>query len=1030
MTQALPLRKWAMAAILFASCGWMSAQTTPETTTQEISITKNTGKWTATNSAGTWASQWTSNGENPVLTLNSTANNMDYYDGENIRMFTGQAKVRFSTDYTLSVSPGYEIVSYKFDFTTAAPREVASMGITITPQGGQPINATGSSKTVTATVNAPTAVFNVKHDTQTQSGFAYAKNFQVTVQKKEGAATTHYLFVTRPGQNPFRIPALAVTKSGKLLAFSDYRPSKKDIGFGEVDIQLRRSEDNGKTWSEAETIANGDGQGTALTCGFGDAAVVADRESEDVMMICVAGRVPYSQGNYPTSPNPMVLFVSHNEGKTWEPYKDLTEQVYGLFKDSRHGVIKSMFVGSGKLVQSTTIKKGSKYRIYAPVCARPNGNRVLYTDDFGTTWHVLGGKDALPIPAGDEPKCEELPDGRILLSSRTNGGRLFNIFTYTDEEKGEGTWSIAAMSGADNHGTVALNNACNGEIMILPVKRVQDNKQMFLALQSVPYGPNRSNVSIHFKPLETLNDYISPEAFARNWEGRYQVSRLNSAYSTMVFQKDEKVGFYYEESTYGGEYTNVYLPLTVQEITNSKYEYDATVERPKPDDNIISAMDIKEVSALLERKGTGYPREKSAKRIALETIVASPALFQKTELRAAIEAFMVDEDIEMPIPGNRYTLIVTGKNKDYYFNYADGKVRLVLFTADTQIPASGQFEAVKMGDKFGFKTADGKFLSYPTPEPGPTWLKDYNTNGVSDLEFMKELTFKKALKSDKTEITNEELLGAFYIYSARGHRTDNGQVEQGCWIAKMADGSYDGSSAPIYNDTYSSVIRMIKVVLPLGEAVTSEEPRPDVVYALYNDHFTSYAIKKPGENNIWVANMKGDDEHTLANSEFANPLDLESPYGGWQLLKNKAGEYFLYNIGSKQYVVTPTNIGPCTFSDEPTPIRVEKLEGGFAFNTSYGTQSYFCAAPQNPAAPIAVWLSGDRGAKWVFKPNPNLEADLETFKKITALHEMQQEKAQTRKGIFNLQGQRINIADPGLLPRGLYIVNGRKHLVK
>ena len=1030
MKQSLPLRKWAMAAVLFASCGWMSAQTAPATTPQEISITKNTGKWTATNPAGTWASQWTSNQSDPMLMLTSTANNMDFYDGENIRMFTGQAAVNFSTDYTLSVSPGYEIVSYQFDFTTYKPGEVASMGIVITPKGGEAVAATGTQKTVSVNVKAPTAVFNVKHDSQTQSGFAYAKNFKVTVQKKEGVSTAQYLFVTQSGQNPFRIPALAVTKSGKLLAFSDYRPSKQDIGFGEVDIQLRTSEDHGKVWSEAVTIADGDGQGTALTCGFGDAAVVADRESEDVMMICVAGRVPYSQGDYPSKPNPMVLFVSHNEGKTWESFTDLTEQVYGLFKDSKHGVIKSMFVGSGKLVQSTTIKHGSKYRIYAPVCARPNGNRVLFTDDFGATWNVLGGKDALPIPAGDEPKCEELPDGRILLSSRTQGGRLFNIFTYTDEKKGEGTWATAAMSGASNNGTVALDNACNGEIMILPVKRVADSKQMFLALQSVPFGPKRANVGIHFKPLETLNDYITPEAFAKNWEGKYQVSQLNSAYSTMVLQKDEKIGFYYEESTYGGEYTNVYIPLTLKEITNGKYEYDATVERPKENENTISANDIKEANALLEKKGLGYPVKESAKRKALEAIVASPAAHQKAELQTAIEAFIADEDVEMPTIGKRYTLTVVGKDKSYYFNYNEGKVRLVEWKNGDEIPASGQFEAVKVQDKIGLKTADDKYLSYPTKEPGPNWLRDYNTDGVSDFEFMNELTFKKALKGEKTEITNKELMGYFYIHSARGIRKDNSQIEPGCWVVKTTDGTYDSSKEPFYNANFSSVIRLKQVVLPLGEALTDEEPQSDVAYALYNEHFTTYAIKKPGENNIWAANMKGDSGHALANSEFSNPLDLESPYGGWQLIKSKTGEYYLYNIGAKQFAVTPSNISACTFSDDPTPIRVEKISGGFAFNTSYGTQSYFCAAPQNPSAPIAVWISSDVGSKWVFKPNPNIEADLEVFKNITALREMQQEKAQIRKGIFNLQGQRINVTDPALLPRGLYIVNGRKHLVK
>ena len=428
------------------------------------------------------------------------------------------------------------------------------------------------------TLQAKTITLYVNKNVGACSPRYAAKTFvNVKVNDIYAASAALPLYITKKGDKPFRIPAIACTKEGKLLAFSDYRPCGSDIGYGEVDIQLRTSVDNGKTWTAARTIANGTGKGIGTDCGFGDAAVVADCESNEVLMLCVAGKTVYFNANYLEGrPNQMVRFVSKDGGETWSQYENLTHQVYGLFKNCKYGAIKSMFVGSGKLHQSRFIKVGSHYRIYAPICARDNGNRVLFSDDFGKTWHVLGGVDALPATAGDEPKCEELPDGRVLLSARTRGGRLYNIFTYTNKTTGEGVWDSVAKSDEHNHGVIANNNSTNGEIMILPVKRNSDNKQMFLALQSVPMGPNRSNVGIYYKALENITDYLTPAAFAQNWTGRLQVSHMGSAYSTMTWQKDNKVAFFYEESTYGADYTNVYCPLTIEEITSQEFSYDAT----------------------------------------------------------------------------------------------------------------------------------------------------------------------------------------------------------------------------------------------------------------------------------------------------------------------------------------------------------------------------------------------------------------------------------------------------------------------
>ena len=48
---------------------------------------------------------------------------------------------------------------------------------------------------------------------------------------------------------PYRIPAILSTPQGRLIAMSDYRYCGADIGFGQIDIVGKYSDDNGKTWS-------------------------------------------------------------------------------------------------------------------------------------------------------------------------------------------------------------------------------------------------------------------------------------------------------------------------------------------------------------------------------------------------------------------------------------------------------------------------------------------------------------------------------------------------------------------------------------------------------------------------------------------------------------------------------------------------------------------------------------------------------------------------------------------------------------
>ena len=390
------------------------------------------------------------------------------------------------------------------------------------------------------------------------------------------------------GDIPYRIPAIAVTKDGTLVAIADYRHSGTDIGVtdkGRIDLHYRLSYDNGNTWTEVMPLIEGKGAEATdfMSVGYGDPCIVADRESDHVLMLSCAGNVSFQNG---TRQNHQCIarFYSEDGGKTWGAPEDIAESIYAQFDASSYGPVRSMFVASGRIMQSRMTKIGSYYRLYCAVLVRDRSakhmNYVLYSDDFGGSWKVLGNINTPAVyNTADEPKVEEMPDGTLLLSSRYNNGRYYNLFIYTDEAAGTGVWDEAVFSGAANNGVEAKENSTNGEVMLLPVTRVADGEPMHILLQSLPLGPDRKNVGIYYKEIESQEDYLSSYDVAANWDGVKQVTSLNSAYSTMAWQKDNRLAFLYEEETYGksnfayGGYTIVYECFEIKELTDGKYTY-------------------------------------------------------------------------------------------------------------------------------------------------------------------------------------------------------------------------------------------------------------------------------------------------------------------------------------------------------------------------------------------------------------------------------------------------------------------------
>lgn len=408
-----------------------------------------------------------------------------------------------------------------------------------------------------------------------------------------------YQYLWYHNNPPYRIPAIATRKDGKLLAINDYRPCGGDIGNGRVDLVKRIGSPDGSTWAQGETIIEGNVKDKWNgNDGFGDPALCIDRETGRVLLMCVTGHVLAPNGTRNNSGR-FARFYSEDGGETFHSavegrdsiYDDVTELIYGLWDTDAYKAgdktntdeytAQNLFIGSGRIFQSSKIKVGDYYRIYIAMWSKDRHNRVAYSDDFGMTWHILGTRKDMPFANfgnADEPKCEELPNGDVIMSSRKPNGRYYNIYTYTDAAKGEGSWGTGTAASftapSDWNGT-------NGEIMTFKVLDTSGELHN-IVLQSLPTGLNtttgdvRRNVGFFFKDITSSTSYKkdgkndAPTFAKQGWERGLMVSDVQgSAYSTFSLQRDGRIAFFYEETP--GGYSMVYVPLSISDITNGKY---------------------------------------------------------------------------------------------------------------------------------------------------------------------------------------------------------------------------------------------------------------------------------------------------------------------------------------------------------------------------------------------------------------------------------------------------------------------------
>ncbi|MDP1590044.1 MAG: sialidase family protein [Prosthecobacter sp.] len=251
-----------------------------------------------------------------------------------------------------------------------------------------------------------------------------------------------------PAYNIYHIPGIVVTAKGTVLAWCEARKRPAGVSdWDDIRILLRRSTDDGKTWSAPKSIANVEGPKQknpfALKMKnvdpndvtYNNPVLIADKDGAVHMLFCLEyERVFYQRSN--------------DDGVSWSKPSEITAAFEAFKKDYDWKVLAtgpnhSIQLKTGRLVVPVWLSTGTGGNAH-----RPSVTATIYSDDQGKTWKA--GEIAVPCTEEwinpNETVAIELNDGSVMLNVRSESKAHRRLVTLSKD--GATGWSTPMFDDA------------------------------------------------------------------------------------------------------------------------------------------------------------------------------------------------------------------------------------------------------------------------------------------------------------------------------------------------------------------------------------------------------------------------------------------------------------------------------------------------------------------------------------------------------------------------------------------------------
>ncbi|MBE0679180.1 MAG: exo-alpha-sialidase [Bacteroidales bacterium] len=339
------------------------------------------------------------------------------------------------------------------------------------------------------------------------------------------------------GVHTYRIPAIARTNNGTLLAIFDRRLEAHRDPQGVANIGLKRSTDGGRTWEPQQVIMDrGDWGGLPPRYnGVTDACILVNEKNNEIFVGALWMHGQWIDGKWvgiPDDPDAelgrkkasmpgmteketcqLLMVRSSDDGQTWSEPENLTrikKPEWPLY---------ALSPTNGITLQDGTLVFPSKI---------PGNVALTYSKDGGQTWAVsnLG-----PKTNGAENVIVQLDDGSVMLNARSMGRSDYRT-VYTTPDLGK-TWIEHPTNNK-----ILQEPGCHGSLY-KHVYKQNGEKKCILFFSNPNSARKRERMTIKASFDE-----------GKTWPEKYWIllDEERGAYSSITSVDDDTIGILYEGS--------------------------------------------------------------------------------------------------------------------------------------------------------------------------------------------------------------------------------------------------------------------------------------------------------------------------------------------------------------------------------------------------------------------------------------------------------------------------------------------------
>ncbi len=345
------------------------------------------------------------------------------------------------------------------------------------------------------------------------------------------------------GHKSYRIPAIINLPNGDILAFCEGRVNGAG-DFGDINIVMKSSRDNGRTWSALQTIVDNDKLQAGNPAPVVDVSDPAYPQGR-IFLFYNTGNNHEGEVRKGNGYKQVWYKTSVDRGNTWSDAINITTQVHRLNKPDINAAWN--FKEDWRTYANTPghamqFQKGKyKGRIFIAAnhsSGDPQKQFIDYnahgyfTDDHGKTFHV---SESVNMPGSNESMATELSNDKLMMNSRNQKGDVRARIVSISSDGGA-TWDTTYFD------KTLIDPVNQGSILTIG----QNKEKNIIAFCNAADTKRRNNLTLR----------ISFDN-GQTWKKNYMIDKSDddekndfTGYSDMVKILKKKIGVLYERNGY------------------------------------------------------------------------------------------------------------------------------------------------------------------------------------------------------------------------------------------------------------------------------------------------------------------------------------------------------------------------------------------------------------------------------------------------------------------------------------------------